>query len=199
MPNGSTDIRLRAGDVLFRAGDECAGFLALSQGVVRVALTSAGGREIVLYRVRPGEVCLQTFACLVQGRRYQAEGVAETDIVGHMTPTSAFHARLEQDAGFRQSVLSAVADRFADFEQVVETLAFAGLGQRVARALLMLAGDGDDVHARHEDIAAEIGSAREAVTRQLSAFARDGWVETARGLTRILDRRALQRQANGSG
>lgn len=152
-----------AGSVLFRAGDECAGFVIVKSGCIRVSLASAGGREIVLYRVRPGEVCLQTFGCLVEGRHYQAEGVVEKDVAGELIPPAEFNRRIASDEAFRRQVPGAVARRFADFEHVVETLAFAGLEQRVAQAILRLSEGHSEVHATHEQIAVEIGSAREAV------------------------------------
>lgn len=186
------------GSILFRAGDECRGFIRLKAGCIRVSLTSASGREIVLYRVRPGEVCLQTFSCLVEGRRYQAEGAAETAISGEIVPATEFSRRMRDDDGFRQEVLTAVAKRFSDFEHVVEMLAFAGLEQRVAEAILRLAGAGRDVRATHEQIAAEIGSAREAVSRQIAQLVREGLVASHRGELEILDRHAIERLARAS-
>ena len=83
---GAIPIRAGAGDVLFRPGDPCRGFIALRTGAIRVGLTSASGREILLYRVRPGDICLQTFACLVQDRSYAAEGVAESELDALLLP-----------------------------------------------------------------------------------------------------------------
>ena len=97
--------------------------------------------------------------------------------------------------GFRQAVFHAVASRFASFEEVVEALAFSGLEQRVASALLRRADAGDVVHATHEALAAEIGSAREAVSRQLAVFVRQGLVSLARGQVRIERRDALAQAA----
>lgn len=184
-----------AGSILFRAGDACPGFVVLTSGCIRVSLTSAGGRGIVLYRVRPGEICLQTFSCLVDGRRYQAEGQAETEIRGELVPPAEFTRRMADDGAFRQQVLEAVARRFGDFEQMVETLAFAGLEQRVAQAITRLAGNGREVKATHEQIAVEIGSAREAVSRQVSQLVRSGLISAHRGMIEIVDRDGLSRLA----
>lgn len=189
------NISKATGAVLFHPGDECPGFVVVRQGCIRVSITSENGREIVLYRVRPGEVCLQTFSCLVEGRRYQAEGVVEADVDGELIPAPEFGRRMADDADFRQGVMQAVARRFADFEHVVEMLAFAGLEQRVAEGLMRLAGEADALTTTHEAIALEIGSAREAVSRQLAAIARSGVIEVRRGEIQILDREALSRLA----
>lgn len=188
-------ISLRAGTVLFRPSDECRGFLALRCGTIKVSMSSPMGREIVLYRVQPGDVCLQTFGCLVSGRRYGAEGRAETDVTAELIPPLEFERRMAADADFRGEVLGSISRRFTDFEHMVEALAFAPLPARVARALLRLAGECGVVDATHERIAIEIGSAREVVSRQLSTMAREGLVRSGRGRVMLLDRPALERLA----
>jgi CRP/FNR family transcriptional regulator len=184
-----------AGTVLFRAGDPCRGFVLLHEGSLRVTLTATNGREVVLYRVTPGEVCLQTFSCLIEGRDYSARGVAETDLLAEVVPSADFHRAMAGDEGFRARVFGAVAQRFADFERLVEDVALTGFAARLARALLRLAGDGDSVLATHEQLAAETASARAVVSRQLARFADDGLVQVQRGKIRLRDRDALARLA----
>lgn len=193
---GVHSLRASAGDVLFRPEDPCAGFIALRSGVIRVGLTSSAGREIVLYRVRPGEICLQTFSCLIQTKAYAAEGTAEGAVEALLIPPGAFDALMREDGAFRGALLASVAARFADFEQVVEALAFSGLETRVASGLLRLADAEGVVRTTHEALAAEIGSAREAVSRQLGLFARQGLVALARGQVSIRHRDALSRLAD---
>jgi len=186
---------IAAGTVLFRAGDPCRGFVLLHEGSLRVTLTAANGREVVLYRVAPGEVCLQTFSCLVEGRDYSARGVAETDLLAEIIPSADFHRAMAADEAFRARVFGAVAQRFADFERLVEDVALTGLPARLARALLRLAGSGESVQATHEQLAAETASGRAVVSRQLARFAEDGLVEARRGEIRLRDPRALDRLA----
>ncbi|MGR3761828.1 Crp/Fnr family transcriptional regulator [Roseobacteraceae bacterium NS-SX3] len=184
-----------AGTVLFRPGEECPGFVRLSSGRIRVTLTAANGREVVLYRVGPGDVCLQTFACLTEGRAYGAEGVAETALEGEIVPHADFRRAMSEDAGFRSEVLAAVARRFGEFEQLVEDIALTGFDARLARVLLRLAGDEGTVRITHEALAAETASGRAFVTRRLREFARLGLVEQGRGRVRILDRARLKQTA----
>lgn len=192
---GAIAVKASAGDVLFRPGDPCRGFLAVLSGAVKVGLTAANGREIVLYRVRPGEICLQTFSCLVAGAAYAAEGVADEPLEAILIPPGAFDRLMAEDEAFRTAVLASVAGRFGDFEQVVQTLAFTGLEARIAAALLRLADGSGEVHATHAELAAEIGSAREAVSRQLGLMARSGVVDLARGRIRLQRPTALRRLA----
>ena len=187
MTGASPLIAVPAGARLFHAGDACTGFAIVHEGTLRVGLTAANGREIVLYRVGPGDVCLQTFARLAGGGgAYSAEGVAETAMRIEMLSPAAFAVRVAGDAGFRDLLFGAVARRFADFERVVERVALTGIAPRLAAALLALADQDGRVAATHAVLASEIGSAREVVSRQLATFARRGLVGGGRGALRVL-------------
>jgi len=192
-------MKVPRGSVLFRPEDACQGFVVVRAGTIKVSLTAENGREIVLYRVRPGEICLQTFGCLVKGQAYSAEGLAETDLEIEVIPASEFQRLVAQDLQFRDQLFSAVAARFADLERLVEDVALSSVEERLARALLRLVGDSPRLDATHEALATEIGSAREVVSRQLGAFARQGLIEVTRGHIAIVDRAALQALAHQEG
>ena len=185
-------LKCDAGTILFRPEDECPGFVIVKAGSIRVSLTAANGREIILYRVQPGDVCLQTFSCLIEGRAYSAEGVVETDLDAEVISPADFRAQLASDVEFRESVFRAVAHRFADFEQLVEDVALSGFDRRLARALLRLAGSQDEVQATHESLAVETGSGRAVVSRQLGEFSRQALVSLSRGQIRLLNRARLE-------
>jgi CRP/FNR family transcriptional regulator len=180
-----------AGTILFRPDDACAGYVIVHSGSIRVVLTAENGREIVLYRVRQGDVCLQTFSCLVEHRHYSAEGIAEADLVAEVISPEDFDRRLAEDPAFRHQLFTAVAHRFADLEQLVEDVALTGFEARLARLLLRLADASGRIEATHESLAAEAGSGRAVVTRQLGHFARNGLIMMARGQLQIMDRAAL--------
>lgn len=183
--------RIEAGTVLFRPGDPCRSFVVLHEGTLRVTLTAASGREIVLYRVSRGDICLQTFSCLVAGRDYAACGTAETDIKAEIISAADFYRRLADDSAFRRQVFTAVAHRFTDFERLVEDVALTGFTARLARALLRLANADGRIVATHEQLAVETGSGRAVVSRQLARFAAANLVAMERGQVTLLDRAAL--------
>lgn len=183
------------GKVIFQPGQECPGFVVLSEGTIKVTLTGASGREIVLYRVRPGEVCLQTFSCLVDGHAYSAEGVAETDLDGELIPADHFRKRLAQDDEFRALIMSSVATRFAEYQQLIEDVALTGFDARLAKVLLRLADDDGTVHATHSALASETASGRAYVTRRLSEFAKRGLVRQMENGVAILNKPELRRIA----
>lgn len=182
-----------AGTVLFGPDKPPSHMLLLLEGTVRVHKQSETGREIVLYRVNAGDSCVMTSACLLAYEGgINAEGVAETDIRAVAIPRSEFDDLMADSRDFRNFVFSAYAKRISDLFYIIDEIAFRRLDIRLAQKLLELAGSTDAVRATHQTLAAELGTAREVVTRQLQEFQRRDWVRLSRGVIDLLDRTALQ-------
>lgn len=181
-----------AGAAIFREGSSCSSYLILLSGSVRVRKTGANGREIVLYRVEAGETCVVTTACLMANIDYDAEGIAETDIQARALPVGAFRSLLAESASFREFVFRAYGTRIADLLLVIEEVAFGRIEQRLASHLLNLGGKSGEMRGTHQDLAVELGTAREVVSRQLKEFERQGWVLMSRGSVRIVAPSALR-------
>ena len=186
-------VHLPAGTSLFGEGSPCRQFPLVLEGSIRVAKASEG-RELQLYRVTPGESCVLTGGCLVGGRDYPATGVVERDARLVVLPKPVFDQLLGSHAPFRQYVFSLFAERLTDLMTLVEAVAFHKLDRRLAAALL---GRGRIVALTHQQLADELGSVREIVTRVLRGFADQGWVQSTRGAIEVLDAVALRRVAEG--
>lgn len=182
-----------AGAVLFHPGDACRGFVLLTEGAVRVELVAEDGHALLLYRLLPGEPCLMTTACLFAGEGYAAEGRAETEAAGLLLPAAAFARLVETDAAFRGFVLAGFGQRLAALMARIEALSFRSVDRRLAEALL--ARPADRIAVTQAELAVEVGTAREVVTRRLNAFAREGLVALGRGSLRITDRAGLAARA----
>ncbi|GLH76569.1 Crp/Fnr family transcriptional regulator [Bradyrhizobium sp. SSBR45G] len=186
-------VELPEGSRIFGPGQAPESFLLLLTGTIRVQQTSESGREIVLYRVQAGESCALTTACLMGYEEYQAEGIAETPIRAVAIPRALFDQLIATSREFRQFVFTAFSRRITNLFRVIEEVAFERIDVRLAQKLLELAGAKQQVVATHQDLANELGSAREVITRQLTEFARRGWLRVARGIVEITDRPALAR------
>ena len=186
-------MRVPAGTEMFGEGSPCRQFPLVLEGSIRVSKAS-DGRELQLYRVTPGESCVLTGGCLVGGRDYPASGLVERDARLVVLPKPVFDELLATHAPFRQYVFSLFAERLTDLMALVEAVAFHKLDRRVAAALL---GRGRVVSLTHQQLADELGSVREIVTRVLRGFADRGWVQSSRGAIEVLDAAALRRVAEG--
>ncbi|MDD9922714.1 MAG: Crp/Fnr family transcriptional regulator [Boseongicola sp.] len=185
------------GKKIFEPGQACPGFVILQEGTIKVTLTGPSGREVVLYRVKPGEVCLQTLSCLINGEPYGAEGVAETPIEGVLVPASEFHEKFSNDEEFRDQIMVSVATRFAEYQQLVEEVALTSFDTRLAKVLLRMSGSSDSVATTHSALATETASGRAYVSRRLAEFANRGWVEQRSDGIVIRNRRVLEQVAAG--
>lgn len=174
-------IRLPAGSRIFGPGQAPENFLLLLDGMLRVQQVSESGREIVLYRVTAGESCALTTACLMSYEDYLAEAIAETDIRAVAVPRAAFDDLIARSPEFRRFVFTAFSMRVTDLFRLIEDVVFSRLDIRLAERLLALAGAGDDVSVTQQQLASELGTAREVVSRLLNEFQRRGWLRIHRG------------------
>lgn len=191
---GGASVRFRAGDVLFRPGDDPKGWIVIERGRVRVGLTADTGREVTLYRLSAGDTCLLTTSALLASISLPAEATAESDVEARFVPTAVFERLLGEDAEFRHAVLRNYAERMAELVMVIQDVLFHGLPERLAR-LLTSAPGGAELEITHQAIAKEIGSSREVVSRVLARFERDGLIASERGRIKIVDSAGLKRIA----
>lgn len=188
---------LPPGTVVFQDGSQCASYVLVLEGSVRVQKVAENGREIVLYRVERGQSCVLTTNCLIAHDDYSAEGVAETEVKALVLPASTFRSLLGQSEVFRDFVFSAYAARISDLLMLIEEVAFGRVDMRLAAWLLGRAGSGAEIRATHQEIATELGTAREVVSRQLKDFERRGWVQLHRGRLELRQRAGLAGLAEG--
>lgn len=180
-----------AGAILFDEQQPCRGFPFVLSGNIRVVKHAANGRELPLYRVMPGESCIITSSCLLGGADYNARGVTESETVLAFLPKTEFDWLLTHPP-FRDFVFHLFAERIAELMQLVEEVAFRKLDQRLANLLL---GRGGCIHLTHQQLADELGSVREMVSRLLKGFAEQGLVRLGRERIEILDPPGLRRIA----
>jgi CRP/FNR family transcriptional regulator, anaerobic regulatory protein len=184
-------ITVPGGTVVFDEQQICQGFPFVISGDIRVVKSAANGRELPLYRVMPGESCIITSSCLLGHTDYNARGIAEGETTLVMMPRPLFDELLGEPA-FRDFIFHLFSERIADLMQLIEEVAFRKLDQRLAGLLL---GKGRLVHATHQQLADELASVREIISRLLKGFAEQGLVRLSREQVEILDPAGLRRIA----
>ncbi len=195
LTSRSKVITVPTNTVIFGPDKAPENLLLLLEGTVRVQQLSEGGREIVLYRVNAGESCVMTTACLLAYDDYSAEGITETEVTAAAIPRKVFEDLISTSEAFRRFVFTAYSRRITDLFQVIEDIAFQRMDIRLAQRLLELAGDASEVKSTHQKMAAELGTAREVISRQLQEFQRRNWAAQSRGTITLLDKPALEKLA----
>jgi CRP/FNR family transcriptional regulator len=188
-------VRKGAGELFFAPGDACRGFVVVLSGSVRVEHTGESGRSVVLYRVGPGDTCVMTTACLVEGSLYRAWGYAEGEVEALVLPPAVFQTLLAEDPAFRAMAFGVFSRRLGELVLVIDELLLHRVDLRLAE---WLAARAPVVEATHQVVASELGTAREVVSRILKEFERRGWIELGRGAIQVQEPAALRRFAASS-
>ncbi len=188
----------RDGTAIFSEHQSCSGLPLVLQGDIKVFKRSEAGREIVLYRVGPGETCILTSSCLIGGADYSADGVAEGVLRIAMLSPTLFQRMIAESPAFRHFLFALLSSRLTDLMARVERLAFHRLDRRLAEFLIERADAGfRSVAMTHQQIADEVGSVREMATRTLGHLAEQGLLELSRAGVRIVDVDGLRALAAG--
>ena len=189
-------ISLPKKTTVFQQGDACNNYLIVLDGKVKVFTRAENGREIVLYHLNKGDSCVLTTSCLFGNKNYPAEGETETAVSALAIPANQFNKALQQSTTFRELVFSAFSSHLSNLITLVEEVAFGKLDVRLAKYLVKQCDDKNTLSSTHQNIATELGTAREVVSRQLKELESKGYITISRGYIKINDVDALQNIAN---
>ena len=187
-------LQLPENTELFAENQPCRGFPLVLEGSIRVIKQSVNGRELMLYRVKPGGSCIISSSCLLGKTQYNARGITETAIKLLVLPLPLFSSLIIQNPGFRDFVFHLFSERIANLMELVEEVAFTRLDQRLAKQLL--SRPDNVLNITHQQLANELGSVREIISRLLKGFAAQGIVGLSREQIKILDREKLTQLAS---
>lgn len=187
-------IAVPQGGVIFEDGSPCKAFPLVLGGAVRVLKIGPHGRELLLYRVEPGEICMLTSSCMLGKAHYSARGIAESDLsVATLSPL-LFDSLISRHEPFRVFVFGFFSARCTELLQLVEEVAFLKLDQRLAALLL---AKGSEINSTHQMLADELGRVREIISRLLEGFADQGMISLSRAHICVKNADALHRIAHG--
>jgi len=174
-------LRISTGADLFREGDECKVLAFVAKGSMRVFKTGEGGREITLYHVEDGQSCLVNMLSVLVRKPAVATARSEVPTEGVIIPGAAVREWVQASDLIRAYAIETMAERLIAFMTLFEEVAFGKMDARLAAFLLQRFESKPFVAATHEEIAAELGTAREVVGRLLKDFATAGAIEVGRG------------------
>jgi CRP/FNR family transcriptional regulator, anaerobic regulatory protein len=187
--------RIPAGHDVFVEGDDVEGIALLLSGVVRVYKIGETGREITLYRFSLGDSCILTANAILSQRSFPAIATVEEDAEALMIPAAAFRDWVRRYDIWREYVFDLLSQRLASVLAIVDEVAFRRMDARVADLLLQRHRPGQIIQITHQQIAAELGSSREVISRILEDFASRQLVRSGRGTIEIVDSDLLRTRA----
>ena len=178
-------------------GNECSGVILVRSGCLRLFMMSEEGRDITLYRLHKGDICMLSASCVLDAITFDVFVDAQEDSECYVIGGPAFAAVSERNPQIKMFALETAVGRFSDVMWVMQQILFMSMDRRLAIFLLdESARNGTDVIAlTHGQIARYMGSAREVVSRMLKYFVNEGIVEVSRKGVKILDKKHLRKLA----
>ena len=181
------------GTVMYEGGFPCPYVPFILKGVVRVFKLGESGREITLYRVSPGQVCVLSSTCSLSGSSFPAIAEAEEDLEMVVLPAHIFRSFLDKFPDLQSFINARIAERLSDLMVVVEEVAFRRVDIRLVEKLIKetKAREGAPVECTHAQLAQELGSAREVISRILKDLENQEFIRLGRGRIDIINPNGL--------
>lgn len=190
----SQRMLIPAGQTILRQGDLCENYLSIISGSVQIIARSPQGREISLYTIHADESCVLTTSCLLSGHSFPAEALAVTDVEVELVSKAIFDEKLSTSSVFRERVFKNFGERLKHLILKIEEVTSESIPTRVAKFLLDKSSL--ELFVTHQQMAQEIGSSREVVSRCLKQMERNGALRLSRGKILIINRDYLLSTAN---
>lgn len=184
--------RIPQGRDVFVEGDQINAIALLISGVVRVYKIGETGREITLYRFGLGESCILTANAILSQQTFPAIATVEQEAEAVMVPADIFRAWVQRYEPWRDFIFELMSQRLASVMEIVEEVVFQRMDTRLAAFILARSQVENPLHITHQEIAAELGTAREVISRILEDFSARGLVESGRGVIAVRDQEGLK-------
>lgn len=171
------------GTALATVGSSCTNFMLLLDGVVRIYQDTEDGREMTLYRIEPGGVCMMSLNSLLHERPFRANAVTESKIKMILLSANDFHKAMKVSDVFRALILSNLVDTVCTMVHTFYDTAFESLDVRLACLLARLfeRAGADKLDITHHELSQELGTTREVVSRLLKKLEKKEFIVLKRG------------------
>lgn len=187
-------VRLPPSTTICHQGNHCQQLPIVTSGQARVFKLSETGREITLYRITPGESCVLTASCIMSDLAFPAIAETDQDVEAVVIPAAIVSEWFETYPVWRKFIFHMISLRMASILTVIEEVAFQRMDIRLSRHLSSAADEQGFIKTTHQQIADELGTAREVVTRLLRDMEADGSIEMSRGMIHLLRKDDLPEQ-----
>ena len=201
---GEEDIRLMMsagskaeyapGDIILSREKECSGLVIVRSGQLRAFFEMEDGKEITLYRLLAGDLCVLTASCVLKNITFEVTLEVEKPSEICFIPALLWKKLADQNSAVKEFSMEMVSERFSEVMWVMEQMVTRNMGQRVAAFLLeqSVLEDSRTLTITHETIARNLGTAREVISRTLKYLENEGVLRLSRGQIRLTDMKKLR-------
>lgn len=195
IENNTNTVKYAKGENIHSGESECIGLIIVKSGSLRTYLLSEEGREVTLYRIYEGDVCILSASCVIKSITFDVFIDAEEDSEVLILNASTFSQIMKSNIYAECYAYKLATEAFSEVMWAMQQILFMSFDRRLALFLYeeLNKTGGDTVSLTHEQVAKYMGSAREVVTRMLKYFVSEGIVELYRGGIKIIDMKKLKR------
>lgn len=186
--------KYKEGENIHGLDGDCSGILLIKSGELRTYLLSEEGKEVTLYRLGGGDVCILSASCILDSITFDVFIDAAKDSEVVIISASTFQKICSENIYAENFSLKQTVDRFSDVMWAMQQILFMSFDKRLAVFLLDETSKtgNSEIKMTHDQIAKYIGSAREVVSRMLKYFEKEGLVELSRGEVKVIDKNRLR-------
>jgi CRP/FNR family transcriptional regulator len=186
-------VALPAHTPLLHPDTPCLQFMLLLKGSVRIYQRTENDREATLYRIQGGDLCVLSINTLLQKKTFGAYAKTETTILALTFPRELFMQAMATSPSFREFILLNLTDRFDNVLKLMEEVVFENLDSRLIRLIERLSHEKENIklHITHQELACELGSSREVISRLLKKLEKQGSLKLGRGVIQILNSKKI--------
>ena len=170
------------GENLIREGQYIAGFPLVLKGLIRVTKKNSDGNELLLYYLKENEVCAMSLTCCMTRQMSQVNAVAEEPVHVIILPVESLDIWMNKYPLWKQFVMQTFQNRFRELIDVIEAIAFMNLDDRLIRFFVeRFSKTGQRTYdGTHLDLALQLNSSREVISRLLKKLENQGKVKMNR-------------------
>ncbi len=182
---GLKEVQLSSATIVKNLGEECESLVVITSGRVKVFQLSDERKSLLLYSINPAETCVLTVSCLINRRPFPAIAETDTATSGYVVPIELFEEWFEKEAIWQKFIFSTLSSRLGDLLGRVEQLAFETLETRLMH-WLQSHSKIEPIAVTHQQLAEELGTSREVVSRTLKKLAVSGLIRLGRGYIELI-------------
>lgn len=187
-------LEVEPNTTLFSGDATCNNFMLILQGTIRVYQTAADGRQITLYRIEAGELCILSLNSLLNNKSFNAIATTETNVKALVISSDSFKSIMNQIEEFRDYVICTLTERLCETIYLIQDTAFNHLNMRLACMLggLFERNQSPSLKITHQALAYELGTTREVISRILKEFENQKCVKLSRGYIELTSAEGLR-------
>lgn len=180
-----------AGEYVFQNGEPCHHILFVKKGCIRIQKLSEDGHILTLTRVGELHCCEMTVTSAITGDAYPAEAITEDDSHIILIPAKVVKRLMSTSSSWQSFLFREISQSLSELILLAEDVAFVPIDIRLARCLIEGINENNILRRTHSEIASDLGSAREVVSRTLKRFENNGYLILHRGWIEVTSPQAL--------